>query len=120
MCIIRRWIQAAWVAALATFAACLVGLVGCAATSSVALSGTNDASLGYEVEADPSTGKTMAPALAREVVKARLSAAQIMADVDATTTGVRVTVDETEAPVVDALVLWRGGLRAYRTDRDPP
>jgi RsiW-degrading membrane proteinase PrsW (M82 family) len=117
MSFFRRWVAAALAAVSGV---CLASLLGCAASPSVALSGTNDASLGYDIEADPTTGKTMAPALAREVIKARLSAAQIIADVAATARGVRVTVDETAAPAVDSLVLWRGGLRAYRADREPP
>jgi RsiW-degrading membrane proteinase PrsW (M82 family) len=106
--------RAVWGLAVLGMFLCL----GC--STSVALSGTNDGALTYDVEADPATGKTMAPPVARELVKARLSAAQIMADVDSTTTGVRIVVDASEASAIDSLVLWRGGLRAYRADRSSP
>ncbi len=88
--------------------ACALGLAGCAPR----LAGTNDAALEYDVDADPATGRVLDPATAALRIKARLSAAQIAADVDATPSGdrVRVVVDADEAETAESLVLWRGGL----------
>ncbi len=87
-------------------------LAGC----SPHLAGTNDAAVDYEVDADPKTGQPVDAALAAAGMKARLSAAQISADVDVAADGrhVRVVIDADGVPTVDALLLWRGGLSVYR------
>jgi RsiW-degrading membrane proteinase PrsW (M82 family) len=99
--------------ARAACALCALALVGC----SPGLAGTNDAALVYFADADPSSGAEVTGAALAAGVKARLSSAQIAADVDAIEAGrVRVVVDADAAGSVDALLLWRGGLRAYRLD----
>jgi RsiW-degrading membrane proteinase PrsW (M82 family) len=82
------------------------------------LAGTNDAALEYAVDPDPATAKTLDVALAALRTKARLSSAQITADVDVTGDGqrVRVVIDADAAATVDALVLWRGGLSVLSAD----
>jgi RsiW-degrading membrane proteinase PrsW (M82 family) len=95
------------------------------------LAGTNDAALEYSVEPDPATGETLGPAAVAARVKARLSAAHLHADVEATGTGaegragagadgaarpgvqVRVVIDADLEATVDTLMRWRGGLTAY-------
>ncbi len=96
----------------ALVAACALGPAGC----SPHLAGTHDAALEYDVDADPLTGRTVAADVAAAAAKARLSAGQVAADVSETANGrgVRVVVDADSAAVVDSLLLWRGGLRAYR------
>jgi len=88
-------------------------LLGC---SPPHLAGTNDAALEYAIDPDPATGAravSASAALTAADVKARLAAAQLAADVSATAEGrVRVVSDADAAGVVDALVLWRGGLTA--------
>jgi RsiW-degrading membrane proteinase PrsW (M82 family) len=93
----------------------LVALVttGC----STHLAGTNDAAIEYRIGAEQDAGKSADPATAAALVKARLGAAQTLADVDVTPTGtVRVVVDGEAASAVDALLRWRGGLDAYLVD----
>jgi RsiW-degrading membrane proteinase PrsW (M82 family) len=82
------------------------------------LAGTNDAALEYEVQPEPETGKSLDVEVAALRAKARLSAAQIAADVDATADGrrVRIVIDANAAATIDALVLWRGGLSVYPAD----
>ncbi len=101
--------------AVAGLATCLLFLAGC----SPHLAGTNDASLEYEVEADPATGEVLDVSLAAVLARARLSAAQISADVDVDvdTRRIRVVIDADGAGAVDSLLLWRGGLRVLRADR---
>lgn len=108
--------RAAWrllFVVLGAFAAAL--LLGC---SPPHLAGTNDAALEYAIDPDPATGMravSASAALTAAGVKARLAAAQLAADVSATAAGhVRVVSDAEAAGVIDALVLWRGGLVAYR------
>jgi RsiW-degrading membrane proteinase PrsW (M82 family) len=108
--------------AMAALAAALaLPLAGC----STHLAGTNDAALEYRVDPDPATGRAVGAPLAAAGVKARLSAAQSIADVEATESGaVRVVIDADAAGAVDSLVRWRGGLDAYLVDDrvalDPP
>jgi protease PrsW len=99
--------------ALAGLATCWVALAGC----SPHLAGTNDASLEYEVEADPATGELLDVSVAAALVRARLSAAQISADVDVDGRRIRVVIDADGAGAVDSLLLWRGGLTVLRGDR---
>ncbi len=102
-------------AAVALVAACVVALLGC----SPHLAGTNDAALEYEIDADPASGKILDAEVAAVEAKARLSAAQVVADVGETSShrGVRVEVDADAATSVDSLLLWRGGLSAYRAEQ---
>lgn len=80
------------------------------------LVGTNDAALEYVALPDPETGVTVDPQLAATRLKARLSAAQVFADVELSADGhrVRVVVDADAAGAIDSLALWRGGLSVYR------
>jgi protease PrsW len=98
------------VASILAAAVALV-LAGC----SPRLAGTNDAALVYEA-LSPSSDKALDPAVLASRMKARLSAAQIAADVELADDGhgVRVVVDADAAGAVDALVLWRGGLSVWR------
>jgi RsiW-degrading membrane proteinase PrsW (M82 family) len=98
----------ALLARLTWLACALFLLAGC----SPGLAGTNDVALEYVVDADPATGKTLDATLAAALTKARLSAAQITADVDVTPDGerIRVVIDAEATATVDALVLWQGGL----------
>jgi RsiW-degrading membrane proteinase PrsW (M82 family) len=84
------------------------------------LAGTNDAALEYEVDADPATGRALDAASTAVRAKARLSSAQITADVDPTADGrgIRVVVDADATGAVDALVSWRGGVTVSRAQ--PP
>jgi RsiW-degrading membrane proteinase PrsW (M82 family) len=84
----------------------LVALTGCTPH----LAGTNDAALEYEVGSDPDSARALDPALAAARVQARLSAAQISADVDVDGRRIRVVVDADAARTVDSLLQWRGGL----------
>jgi RsiW-degrading membrane proteinase PrsW (M82 family) len=106
---------------LATAVAIAAALLstGCAASSAPFghLAGTNDATLEYIVDPEPTTGKTLDAELTATAVKSRLAAGQIMADVSVTDDGhVRVVVDADVAGTADDLVAWRGGLRALRAD----
>jgi RsiW-degrading membrane proteinase PrsW (M82 family) len=103
---------------LAGMCACTLVVAGC----SPRLAGTNDAALEYEVERDAATGKLVEPAAAATLAKARLSAAEINADVDVTPDGrsVRVVIDADAASAVDALLLWRGGLEMSVVDAASP
>jgi len=80
------------------------------------LAGTNDTALEFTVDADPTQVRlSLLQVVSR--VKARLSAGQVAADVDATRDKrVRVVVDEDEAGAVEALLHWRGGLSVYVAD----
>jgi RsiW-degrading membrane proteinase PrsW (M82 family) len=86
-------------------------LAGC----SPRLAGTNDAALVYELDGAPDD-RPADPAVLASRTKARLSAAQIAADVDPTEDGrgIRVVIDADAASTVDALVLWRGDLSVWR------
>jgi protease PrsW len=95
---------------LAALALCLVALTGCAPH----LAGTNDAAVDYEVDVDPASAQALDPALAAARVQARLSAAQISADVQVDGQRVRIVVDADATANVDSLLLWRGGLTASR------
>jgi RsiW-degrading membrane proteinase PrsW (M82 family) len=96
--------------------ACLV-MTAC----SPRLAGTNDAALDYRVEPDPESGRVVDASRAAAAVKARLVAAQTMADVEATPGGgVRVLVDADAAGAVDSLLRWRGGLEAHFVDDQTP
>jgi RsiW-degrading membrane proteinase PrsW (M82 family) len=87
-------------------------LAGC----STHLAGTNDAALEFTVDDDPTQVRLPLPQVVSRV-KARLSAGQIAADVDATRDKrVRVVVDQDEAGAVDSLLDWRGGLSLYLAD----
>ncbi|HLK36967.1 MAG TPA: PrsW family intramembrane metalloprotease [Polyangiaceae bacterium] len=97
------------------FAACVLALAGCGP----ALPGSNDAALVYAVQPDPTNGAAPGSELVAAAVKARLSAAQITADVEAAgDAAVRVVIDADGAATVDSLVTWRGGIEAYRLDDD--
>jgi len=75
----------------------------------------------YLVDADSATATSVQGAAIAGQVKARLSSAQIAADVDAMEERrVRVVIDADAAGTVDALLLWRGGMRAYRLDDATP
>jgi protease PrsW len=100
--------------AFAALATCLPLLTGC----SPHLAGTNDAALEYEVEADPEAGTALDVTIAAALTRARLSAAQISADVDVDERRVRVVIDADGAGAVDSLLLWRGGLTVSRVDRN--
>jgi len=77
------------------------------------LAGTHDVELEYEVR---KSGASVSEA-ARRLIEARLGAAHIPADVEASdATHVRVRVDEDSAPQVDEMLSWRGGLAVYRVD----
>jgi RsiW-degrading membrane proteinase PrsW (M82 family) len=93
----------------------LVALTGCAPR----LAGTNDAAIEYEVGSDSEAARPLDRALAAARVQARLSAAQISADVDVDGPNVRVVVDADAAASVDSLLLWRGGLTVSRADDSP-
>jgi RsiW-degrading membrane proteinase PrsW (M82 family) len=81
------------------------------------LAGTNDAALEYAIDPDPQAATPLDAELVASRVKARLSAAEIAADVDATPEGrVRVVVDADAASTIDALVTWRGGLTLLHAD----
>src|SRR5260370_18918682 len=81
-------------------------LAGC----STHLAGTNDAAVEFTVDADPAQPRLALPQVVSRV-KARLSAAQVAADVEATRDNrVRVVLDEDETGAVDALLSWRVGL----------
>jgi RsiW-degrading membrane proteinase PrsW (M82 family) len=108
--------RARWRVIELALALALVALTGCAPR----LAGTNDAALEYEAGADSETGRALDPALAAARVQARLSAAQISADVDVDGPRVRVVVDADAAANVDALLLWRGGLTVSRADAPAP
>jgi len=95
--------------AIATFVA--MTLLGC----SPHLVGTNDAALDYVLEPDPGHPAPSVETLAA-AFKERLSAAQITADVEPTSDGVRVVVDADAASAVDALATWRGGIGVYALD----
>jgi RsiW-degrading membrane proteinase PrsW (M82 family) len=110
---------AAWARAVLAFAAAAsltvaaVFLTGC----SPHLAGTNDAALEYAILPDPATGTALDPEVVAARVKTRLSAAEIAADVTATPEGrVRVVIDADAATTIDALVMWTGGLTAFRAD----
>ncbi len=79
------------------------------------LAGTNDAELVYEVYPD-GAGHKPSLAFTAAYVKARLSAAQVTADVDTEGEHVTVKVDKDYAEFADELLHWRGGLAAYRVD----
>jgi len=99
---------------LALLSVTALALFGC---SMPHLAGTNDAALEYAVDADPATGKTLDAQVAATGVKARLSSAQVPADVDVTDgSRVRVVLDADIAGAVDDLVIYRGGMSAYRVD----
>jgi RsiW-degrading membrane proteinase PrsW (M82 family) len=103
----------------ALFRACVLVLVALAVSAcSPHLAGTNDAALEYEIDPDPATGKALDVELAALRTKARLSAAQIPADVDATADRrrVRVVIDADAVGAVDGLVLWQGGLSVLRAE----
>lgn len=88
-----------------------VGLLAC----SPHLAGTNDAALEYR--AAPAAGSALDPAGAAAAVKARLNAAQTLADVEVTAQGtIRVVVDAEAAGAVDALLHWQRGIDAYLVD----
>ena len=105
------------VARRAALAACAIGLAALAGCSPH-LAGTNDVALEYDVGAGP-TGKAADAEAAAAAAKARLSSAQIVADVGETSDrkGVRVEVDADAASSVDSLLVWRGGLSAYRAEQ---
>jgi len=88
-----------------------LALLGC----SPHLVGTNDAALHYAIDADPGH-EPPAAAVVALAFQERLSAAQVIADVDETSDGVRVVVDADGAGAVDALARWRGGIAVYRID----
>ncbi len=91
-------------------------LAGC----STHLAGTNDAAVEFTVDADPAQPRLALPQVVSRV-KARLSAAQVAADVEATRDNrVRVVLDEDETGAVDALLSWRGGLSVYLADDATP
>src|SRR5258708_17904427 len=74
------------------------------------LAGTTDAAVEFTVDADPAQPRLALPQVVSRV-KARLSAAQVAADVEATRDNrVRVVLDDDETGAVDALLSWRGGL----------
>src|SRR5258708_27779203 len=80
-------------------------LAGC----STHLAGTNDAAVEFTVDADPAQPRLALPQVVSRV-KARLSAAQVAADVEATRDNrARVVLDEDDTSAVDALLSWRGG-----------
>src|SRR5580704_3312221 len=97
--------------ALAPTALLATALLGC----SPHLVGTNDAALDYTIEAAPGH-EAPAAGLVAVAFKERLSAAQITADVEETSDGVRVVVDADAASAVDQLATWRGGIGVYRLD----
>jgi RsiW-degrading membrane proteinase PrsW (M82 family) len=79
------------------------------------LAGTHDAALDYEiVNDDPSYAWT--PQVAAAVVKQRLTAAQVTADVDPIANGVHVVVDKDLADFADDTIRWHGGLKVYLCD----
>ena len=96
---------------LAALTACLLTLTGCAPH----LAGTNDTALEYQMDTDPAAAPVPLAATAA-AMKARLSAAQVSADVDVAPDGqhVRVVIDADGAAAVDSLLLWRGGLTVQR------
>ena len=75
--------------------------------------GTNDLSLAYVTAAPP-------PSNLVSLVRARLGAAQIVADVEATADGIRVQVDRDESGSVDTLLRWRGGVALYELAPEAP
>ncbi len=79
------------------------------------LAGTHDAELVYEIYGDGSGHKPSAVRVAFDV-KARLTAAQVTADVDSDGDRVSVKLDKDLAEFADELVHWRGGIAAYRVD----
>jgi RsiW-degrading membrane proteinase PrsW (M82 family) len=102
---------------LGAWGAATVALALGAAACSPRLAGTSDAALEYRVVADPATGRGADAAAAAADIKARLGAAQTLADVDVTPAGtVRVVVDAEAATAVDTLLHWRGGLDVYLVD----
>jgi RsiW-degrading membrane proteinase PrsW (M82 family) len=86
------------------------GLVLCSAGCGVHPAGTNDVSLTYRA-AEPT------PKL-ESLVRARLAAAQIVANVEPTDDGVQIEVDRDESGSVDAILSWRGGLSLYELAPD--
>ena len=84
----------------------LLGLSGC----SPHLAGTHDVALEYVVDPEPTAGRILAAAVAAAGSKARLSAAQIAADVGATPgrRGVRVA-GATPTPRPRGLARCSGG-----------
>jgi RsiW-degrading membrane proteinase PrsW (M82 family) len=85
------------------------------------LAGTNDAALDYAAADAPGGAPQASPALIAAGAKARLAAAQIPADVDATAeaeAGIQVVADADVAGLVDELLTWRGGVSVYRLDAD--
>jgi protease PrsW len=97
--------------AIAVIALLAAALLGC----SPHLVGTNDAALDYAI--DPVPGREAPAALDVALAfKERLSAAQITADVEELSDGVRVVVDADAASAVDQLATWRGGVGVYRLD----
>ncbi len=85
---------------------CLALALLCAGCGDVHPAGTNDLTIVYQTQETP-------PSNLVSLVRARIAAARIVADVDATTDGVKVKVDRDESGTVDALLTWRGGLALY-------
>jgi RsiW-degrading membrane proteinase PrsW (M82 family) len=87
-----------------------VVVVGLLAGCSGHIVGTHDKRLDYDVPSETS---------AVSLVRSRLLAAQILADVEAIGNArVRVTVDEDLADTVDDLLRWPGGLSLYRVESE--
>jgi len=98
---------------VALAAAAMVGLLaGC----STHLAGMNDAALEYGVAPESGGPAPVEPRSAATLVKARLTTAQIAADVDVAGNRVRVVVDADTADAVNAFILWRGGVAFYRAN----
>ena len=89
-----------------------VALALCAIGCGVKPLGTNDASLVFRAEGDGAPG---GPALA-SLVRARLAAAQVTADVTASGKIVTVTIDRDASDEVASLVAWRGGVALWETE----
>jgi RsiW-degrading membrane proteinase PrsW (M82 family) len=73
---------------------------------SVHLFGTDDLAITYKT-AEPPPENLVA------LIRARLGAAQVTANVEATEGGAKVTVTRDESGTVDSLLSWRGGLAIY-------
>jgi RsiW-degrading membrane proteinase PrsW (M82 family) len=95
------------VAAIAPLAAMVLVALSLLTTGcSVHPAGTNNVSIVYETNGAP-------PPSLVALARTRLTAAQIVASVDATDRGIVVQVDRDESGAVDALLTWRGGVAFY-------